>query len=154
MPRIYLKWIDTFITPHPKFPNELYLNRKGERLVWWELNGVRLEENAYIESVHNKIPDETKRYTALQVSSNNAPDRIEFETFDQESFLNASEFRSLDGMWRSPVKSDSSLTGLNTGRDMLRGRFLIIRSIIFPLSNNAIRNIVIKYRSWGRSIAR
>ena len=154
MPRIYMPWKDTFITPHPEHKNELFLHREGERLVWWNLNGASLEEDAFVEVIQNKIPDETKRYSTIQVSSNLAPDRIEFETFDQESYLDAPEMEYLDGMWRSPVKHDSTQSGTNEGEDMMRGRFMLIRFIFSPRSINAIRNAVLKYRHMARSMGR
>ena len=149
-----MPWKDTFITPHPESKNELFLHREGERLVWWNLNGASLEEDAFVEVIQNKIPDETKRYSAIQVSSNLAPDRIEFETFDQESYLDAPEMEYLDGMWRSPVKHDSTQSGTNEGEDMMRGRFMLIRFIFSPRSINAIRNAVLKYRHMARSMGR
>lgn len=155
MPRIYLPWKDTFITTHPVTKSSLFLHRVGERLKWWSLNGTELTDDAYVEIVHNTNPDESKRYIAIQAASDTAPDRLEFETYNQESFLDDSEFTGVNDptdsrTWRSPIKSDSTGTGLNTGDVMIRGEYLIIKLIFNALSNNSVRSFILKYYGRGR----
>jgi len=155
MPRIYLPWNDTFITTHPTTKSSLFVHRQGETLKWWELNGTELTDIAFVEVVHNTVPDDTKRYVAIQAASDTAPDRLEFETYNQESYLDDTEFTGVNDptsshTWRSPVKGDSSVTGVNTGNVMMRGEYMIIKLIFNALSPNAVRSFILKYYGRGR----
>jgi hypothetical protein len=154
MPRIYMPYLDSYITPHPTSPNNMFLHRMGERCKWWELNGASLQDVAFVEAVHNKVPEQNKRYATIQVSSNATPDRIEFETQDQITSLTGPEFVDRDGMFRSPIKDDETQTGSNDAEDAMRGRFLIVRVIFNSLSENTIRNLVVKYFGRLRNVIR
>jgi hypothetical protein len=151
MPRIYMTWNNKFVTTHPSVKSSLFLHRKGDRLRWWMLNGEELIDIAYVEAVHNTFPDNSKRYASIQSSANTAPDRVEFETFDQESFLDDTEFEPNEDMWMSPIKSNSAITGVNTGEEFIRGRYLIVRAIFDTFSNNTLRAFVLKYYSRDRN---
>jgi hypothetical protein len=151
MPRIYMTWNNKFVTTHPSVKSSLFLHRKGDRLRWWMLNGEELIDIAYVEAVHNTFPDNSKRYASIQSSANTAPDRVEFETFDQESFLDDTEFEPNEDMWMSPIKSNSAITGVNTGEEFIRGRYLIVRAIFDTFSNNTLRAFVLKYYARDRN---
>lgn len=151
MPRIYMTWNNKFVTTHPSVKSNLFLHRKGDRLRWWMLNGEELIDIAYVEAVHNTFPDNSKRYASIQSSANTAPDRVEFETFDQESFLDDTEFEPNEDMWMSPIKSNSAIIGVNTGEEFIRGRYLIVRAIFDTFSNNTLRAFVLKYYAKDRN---
>ena len=146
-----MTWNNKFVTTHPSVKSSLFLHRKGDRLRWWMLNGEELIDIAYVEAVHNTFPDNSKRYAAIQSSANTAPDRVEFETFDQESFLDDTEFEPNEDMWMSPIKSNSAITGVNTGEEFIRGRYLIVRAIFDTFSNNTLRAFVLKYYARDRN---
>ena len=156
MPSIYMRWTDAFLTPHPVEKDSVYVHRVGTPGVWWEdINGESLSENGYQELIYNEMPFEVKRYYALQFSSDDAPYRIEFETEDQESYLNEDEFEYFEGMWRSPIKNDSSTTGVNSGdTSPLSGRYLTSKVIIESGSDNTIREGTLQSLHQPRSAAK
>ena len=156
MPSIYMRWRDAFLTPNPQVRNSVYVHRVGETGVWWEESeGAGLVEDGYQEVVFNELPSEVKRYYAINVSSDESPDRIEFETEHHESYLNDDEFEDFEGMWRSPIKEDSTTTGVNDGdTSILFGRYLLSRIKIFARSLNTIREAVVKTAPRPRSVRR
>lgn len=156
MPSIYMRWQDAFLTPHPIEKNSVYVHRAGTPGVWWEdVNGESLSDDGYQELVYNEMPFEVKRYYALQFSSDEAPHRIDFETEDQESYLDDTDFEYFEGMWRSPIKNDSSVTGSNSGdTNQISGRYLVSKVIIESGSDNTIREGTLKSLHQPRSAAR
>lgn len=156
MPSIYMRWQDAFLTPHPIEKNSVYVHRAGTPGVWWEdVNGESLSDDGYQELVYNEMPFEVKRYYALQFSSDEAPHRIDFETEDQESYLDDTDFEYFEGMWRSPIKNDSSVTGSNSGdTNQISGRYLVSKVIIESGSDNSIREGTLKSLHQPRSATR
>jgi hypothetical protein len=51
----------------------------------------------------------------------------------------------------SPIKSNSAITGVNTGEEFIRGRYLIVRAIFDTFSNNTLRAFVLKYYARDRN---
>ena len=109
MPKIYFPWKNKFLSAHPTQEQKIYEHRKGEYTTWYttqvgDERPIELSEDAYIEGIVNYLPESSKKFVATQVISDNAPDRMEFKTLNQESFLNKGEFDDHDDHWRSPYK--------------------------------------------------
>ena len=86
-PKIYFPWKNKFLSAHPTVENKIYEHRKGEYTTWYNTEAGELSEDAYIEGVVNYLPESSKKFVATQVISDNEPDRMEFKTLNQESFL-------------------------------------------------------------------
>jgi hypothetical protein len=156
MPSIYMRWRDAFLTPNPIERDSVYVHRVGAPGVWWsEDAGAGLVEDGYQELIHNEMPSEVKRYYAIQSSSDDAPFRVDFSNEDQETFLDESEWEYFDGMWRSPIKNDSTATGVNNGDTaQMTGRYMKAKVKIEAESENTIRELVVKTLHQPRSAGR
>ena len=108
---------------------------------------IELSEDAYIEGIINYLPESSKKFVATQVISDNEPDRMEFKTFNQESFLNKGEFDDHDDHWRSPIKNDSTASGDPSGdTKSLMGDFVKVKFFFTKKTYNRLYNFVVKLR--------
>lgn len=125
-PKIYNKWQNTFLSPRYVSPEyKLYLHNKGTELTWYDYLGVSLQEKAYITGIINKHPELTKWPTAIGIDCDLQPDSMDFETKLHKSFLTTGEFEYFEDSWYSPVKEDSTTSGVNDGNtSLLWGKYL------------------------------
>lgn len=152
MPKIYFPWKNKFLSAHPTQEQKIYEHRKGEYTTWYttqvdDERPIELSEDAYIEGIVNYLPESSKKFVATQVISDNEPDRMEFKTFNQESFLNKGEFDDHDDHWRSPIKNDSTVSGDPSGdTKSLMGDFIKVKFFFTKKTYNRLYNFVVKLR--------
>ncbi len=152
MPKIYFPWKNKFLSAHPTQEQKIYEHRKGEYTTWYttqvgDERPIELSEDAYIEGIVNYLPESSKKFVATQVISDNAPDRMEFKTLNQESFLNKGEFDDHDDHWRSPIKNDSTQSGDPSGdTKSLMGDFIKVKFFFTKKTYNRLYNFVVKLR--------
>lgn len=147
MPKIYFPWNNKFLSAHPTDEQKIYEHRRGEYTTWYNTEAGELSEDAYIEGIVNYLPESSKKFVATQVISDNEPDRMEFKTFNQESFLNIGEFDDHDDHWRSPIKNDSTVSGNPSGdTKSLMGDFIKVKFFFTKKTYNRLYNFVVKLR--------
>jgi len=147
-PKIYLKHTDTFLSPRPISPeSKIYQHNKGRHLWWYENAGVKQTERAYIEGIVNQYPEETKSYEAIGIDSDITPIRLEFKTKQHESFLTQSEFTSRTDSFVSPIKKDSTTSGINSSNtSTLFGKYLKAKMFFEVDIYNKLSNFIVKFR--------
>ena len=147
MPKIYFPWNNKFLSAHPTDEQKIYEHRRGEYTTWYNTEVGELSEDAYIEGIVNYLPESSKKFVATQVISDNEPDRMEFKTLNQESFLNKGEFDDHDDHWRSPIKNDSTQSGDPSGdTKSLMGDFIKVKFFFTKKTYNRLYNFVVKLR--------
>jgi len=155
LPKTYLKWSNKFLSSNPLHRSEIYEHRYGYDK-WYEYEGVWKESEPFIEGVVNYIPEQSKKFVAMQSLSDNAPDKIELRTKDHESFLVASDFDPEDDAWRSPIKNDiltSPTSDPNDDTVALLGSYMRVKFKFFNGVKNRLNNMIIKIRARLRRTA-
>jgi hypothetical protein len=149
LPKTYLKWKNKFLSSNPLHRGELYEHRYGYDK-WYEYEGVWKESEPFIEPVVNYIPEQSKKFVAVQSLSENLPDKIELRTKNYESFLVADDFSPEDDAWRSPIKNDiltSSTSDPNDDTASLVGSYMRVKFKFFNGAYNKLNNMIIKVRA-------
>jgi len=151
-PKIYLKWTDTYLSPRPITPvDKIYQHDKGSYLTWYLNAGVSQTEKAFIEGVINQLPEETKWYEAMGVDSEIVPNRFEFATKQHQSFLTQSEFTSREDSFFSPIKKDSTTSGINSSNTTaLFGKYLKAKMFFDINIYQKLSNFIVKFRVSAR----
>lgn len=148
LPKIYLKWTDTFLSPRPISPEDyVYQHDKGNYLSWYSIGGGDVQtERAHIEGVVNAIDDEVKWYKAIAVESAIVPKRIEFTNTNQKSYLDQAEFKTRLRNHFAPVKKDSTNTGINNGNtSAVYDNFLKVKTFFEVNVYQALKSITVKF---------
>ena len=151
VPMIAMQWGADFLTQkYGAFSRKpVFIENKGLPEVWYDSDGSVLSEDGYIEPVINWMPDVTKHFYALYVNSQFAPDRVEFFTPGQESYLLQSDFEPRENMWVAPIKNDI-LTAINgtpeEDTSQLYGRFIKVRLYFNAGKNQFIRDIRVRLK--------
>jgi hypothetical protein len=143
VPKIYLRYSNGYLISDPINENEIYEANKLNYGQWFgSQNG-----NATVDFCFNDQPEIQKTAVAISVDSATTPDRFDFETRGHSSYLLSSEFEALEDQYRSPVKNDSSSTGVNDG-DTTRvfGRYVFAKITMLYGANNWVRSVIMKMR--------
>lgn len=129
LPKIYLQWKNTFLTPRPILVNRyVYEHNIGTEAIWYLFDGSRLQSDPYIEGTMNQPFFETKWFEAIKVVSDSTPYRVDFTTKTQVSFLDEAEFDTREDASYSSIKEDSTSNSLNNGNtSLLYGQWLKVR---------------------------
>lgn len=128
IPPIYLRFKNSYYTPnYIHTPSFVFIHDNNADYMNWY--GGYLMDNGYIELIDNKNNDSTKLFVSLAITSLVKPYRVEFENETQESFLTTDEFVEEEGIWKSPIKCDSTGTGINNDSSLLFSNYLITRFI-------------------------
>jgi hypothetical protein len=148
-PLIYHRWRNNLLTQRygdwSQYPN--YLENFGDYNTWYSSEEGELAEDGFIIPVINYNSDVIKKFSALYVDSEVAPDRVEFFTPEHESFLVLSDFESREGMWVSTIKNDilTAPNGINDGdTSRLFGRYLLVKIFFSPKKFQSLRNIRVR----------
>lgn len=148
-PLIYHRWRNNLLTQRygdwSQYPN--YLENFGDYNTWYSSEEGELAEDGFIIPVINYNSDVIKKFSALYVDSEVAPDRVEFFTPEHESFLVLSDFESREGMWVSTIKNDilTAPNGINDGdTSRLFGRYLLVKVFFSPKKFQSLRNIRVR----------
>lgn len=147
-PKIYLKWTDSYLSPRPIAPEyKVYEHNLGDYLTWYLHSGESQQERGYIEGVVNMFPDEIKWMEAIGADTDIAPERMEFTTEDQESYLLDTEFTSRLRSFYSPVKQDSTNNGINNGgTSLLYGHYIKVKMFFEVDVYQKLEGLVAKFR--------
>ena len=156
-PQSYLRYADTILTPGASNPNLIYEHDRGIRLSYWggagAFNGVNTE--SYIEVVFNIWPQERKRFLALQVTSDLAPDRVLIWTRQHTTWLNADDFTLVQDKWQSTIYNDTTADGNREGRnENIHGEYMRCRIYFSPDNANVVRSILANVSTRNRITAR
>ena len=147
LPKLYLKWENTFHSPKND-TGKGYIHNKGKYCSWYD---GEVEEDGFIEMVVNKYSDEKKNYAAIRAISDEVPERIDFATRRQKSFLTSSEFETREDEHDAPIKEDSTLTGKNDGdTGLLYGKFLKIKFTFKKKIYQKLTDLIVKFRVKAR----
>ena len=146
-PLIYHRWRNNLLTQRygewEQYPH--YLENFGDYNTWYSSEMGELAEDGFIIPAINYNSDTVKKFSALYVDSEVAPDRVEFFTPEHESFLVLSDFESREGMWVSTIKNDTLPTGNNDDdTSRLFGRYLLVKVFFSPKKFQSLRNIRVR----------
>lgn len=147
-PLIYMPWRKDIITQRygvwgNGYPN--FIENYGKFCVWYEVGSDSLIKDFYIEPVINYNSDVIKSFTAIYVNSDNPPDRVEFFTPGQQTFLVASDFEAREGMWVSEIKNDSTATGnVDSDTSQMYGRYIRVKLVYLPDKEEILRDVRIR----------
>ena len=146
-PLIYHRWRNNLLTQRygewEQYPH--YLENFGDYNTWYSSEMGELAEDGFIIPAINYNSDTVKKFSALYVDSDFAPDRVEFFTPEHESFLVLSDFESREGMWVSTIKNDTIPTGNNDDdTSRLFGRYLLVKVFFSPKKFQSLRNIRVR----------
>lgn len=150
LPKLYLRWENTYHSPMyiTNETGKTFIHNKGGYCSWY---GGALEVDGFIEGVINKYSDEKKNYAAMRSISDIAPERIDFTTKTQKSFLTSSEFETREDEHDSSIKEDSTATGLNDGdTGLLFGKYLKVKFVFKKKTYQKLNDLIIKFRIKAR----
>jgi len=146
-PDIYLKYKSIFWSPNPIDPEKLYLHDNG------------LESDYYgtyypptITAVMNYEPNVSKNFEALQFVTDKQPFDVYLTTPTHISYLDETEFEKREDLWYSPIKNDSTISGLNNGdTSRLWGKWLKVKiSLESSSAKQKLINFIVKFRTMAR----
>ncbi len=149
LPKILMAWTDSYLSPRPvSDQGRLYIHDQGSYCTWYDGS---LIVDGHIEGIYNGLPDEVKRFAALRANCDITPQRIDFTTLTQVSFLTSGEFTSRDGNHDSSIKRDSTGTGINDNDTSdLFGKYLKVKMSFLNGVYQKLYGIVVKSRIMPR----
>jgi hypothetical protein len=146
-PDIYLKYRNSFWSPNPLIPERMHLHDIGNESEYYE--------NYYpptITAVMNYDPNVSKNFEALQMVTDQQPFFVDLTTPNHISYLDETEFEEREDLWYSPIKNDSTSTGLNNGNtSRLWGKWLKVKlSLEASVGKQKLINFMVKFRAMSR----
>lgn len=140
LPKIYLKWTDTFFTPRPiSDTGKVYLHREGSYCVWYDTQAV----DGYITLIYNQGLNSSKMYLALWVYTLLVPSRIDLYTKKHQSFLLDTDFENNLDFFTAGIKNNvlTSSNGQINDEDTskLFGEYIEIK---LTFTNNVFQKMV------------
>jgi hypothetical protein len=128
-----------------------------------------LDMNPYVEIILNRDKDVTKIPIGVRVQNVQAIDKIEFisitndftnpQSGDGCTYLNQADFTQEGSWWYAPIKYgvDDLMTDPSTGNQRFSGNVIIARvflnkTIDNEYTNALLKDIVIKYATYGRNV--
>lgn len=146
-PNIYLSYKNTFFSPNPAVPKTLYLHDRGSESTYYGSYAT-----PSITGVMNYEPNVSKNFEALQFVTDTQPFDVYLTTTNHVSYLDETEFEKREDLWYSPIKNDSTSTGLNNGNtSRLWGKWLKVK-MTFEASSGKQKliNFIVKFRAMTR----
>lgn len=146
-PTIYLKYKNTFWSPNINDGKYLYLHDKGAESTYY---GTYYAPT--LTAVMNYEPNASKNFEALQLVSDKNPYRLDFTTSNHISFLTNTDFEQREDLWYSPIKNDSTGTGVNSNdTSRLWGKWLKMKFSFQTVSGKQkLINFMVKFRMMTR----
>jgi hypothetical protein len=146
-PDIYLKHRNTFWSPDPLIPERMHLHDIGNESEYY---GTYYAPT--ITAVMNYDPNVSKNFEALQMVSDQQPFFVDLTTPNHISYLDETEFEEREDLWYSPIKNDSTSTGLNNGdTSRLWGKWLKVKlSLEASTGKQKLINFMVKFRAMAR----
>lgn len=165
-PPMYFKYRDGLLSARPitNF-GEVYEHDIESYPIRFYDDGVsRQLANPFFDAVFVFQKEIKKSQRAMRYFSEKAPNRVEFTTKRQVSYLDFSEFRTREDEHDAPIKRDSTVTlvgvngadanplGLNSLRtSILEGKYLIVRTRLQNDEYNRVNEIGIKHTERARN---
>ena len=146
-PNIYLQYKNTFFSPNPSTPKTIYLHDRGSESTYY---GTYVTPT--ITAVMNYDPNISKNFEALQMVTDQQPFFVDLTTPNHISYLDETEFEEREDLWYSPIKNDSTSTGLNNGNtSRLWGKWLKVKlSLEASGGKQKLINFIVKFRTMSR----
>ena len=146
-PNIYLPYKNTFFSPNPSVPKTIYLHDRGSESTYY---GTYVTPT--ITAVMNYEPNVSKNFEALQMVTDQQPFFVDLTTPNHISYLDETEFEEREDLWYSPIKNDSTSTGLNSGdTSRLWGKWLKVKlSLEASVGKQKLINFMVKFRAMAR----
>ena len=146
-PNIYLQYKNTFFSPNPSTPKTIYLHDRGSESTYY---GTYVTPT--ITAVMNYDPNVSKNFEALQMVTDQQPFFVDLTTPNHISYLDETEFEEREDLWYSPIKNDSTSTGLNNGNtSRLWGKWLKVKlSLEASGGKQKLINFIVKFRTMAR----
>lgn len=146
-PDIYLRYKNTFWSPNPLAPADLYLHDAGLESEYYDTYYPPT-----ITAVMNYDPNVSKNFEALQMVTDQQPFFVDLTTPNHISYLDETEFEEREDLWYSPIKNDSTVTGLNNGdTSRLWGKWLKVKlSLEASIGKQKLINFMVKFRPMSR----
>ncbi len=147
LPKIFLKWTDTFLTPKPiANTGFIYEHRLGDYCSWY---GGGQVVDAYIDMIYNKDMNSSKQYLALWFKSLIVPVQVDLFTSRHQSFLLAADFENNLDFFTAPIKNDilTSSNGLINSEDTskLFGSYIRVKMTFRNLVFQKVVDLVLKF---------
>ena len=152
-PNIYFPFNNTFFSPNPSAKNTIYIHDGASNVTFY---GTSFD--SFIEMVMNYDPNISKYYEAVQINSEEVPTNgplvksMTFETSNHVSYLDTGDFELREDLYYSPIKNDSTGTGINSGdTSRLFGRWLKLKINLTNASGlQKLINSIVKFRTSAR----
>jgi hypothetical protein len=146
-PDIYLKYKNIFWSPNVADPKYLFLHDKGAESTYY---GTFVAPT--LTAVMNYEPNASKNFEALQMVTDKNPYRMDFTTSNHISFLTNTDFEQREDLWYSPIKNDSTGTGVNSNdTSRLWGKWLKMKFSFQTVSGKQkLINFMVKFRLMAR----
>lgn len=146
-PDIYLRYKNTFWSPNPLAPEEMYLHDAGLESEYYDTY-----YSPTITAVMNYDPNVSKNFEALQMVTDQQPFFVDLTTPNHISYLDETEFEEREDLWYSPIKNNSAVTGLNNGdTSRLWGKWLKVKlSLEASIGKQKLINFMVKFRPMAR----
>lgn len=146
-PDIYLRYKNTFWSPNVADSKYLFLHDKGVDSTYY---GTFVAPT--LTAVMNYEPNASKNFEALQMVTDKNPYRLDFTTSNHISFLTNTDFEQREDFWYSPIKNDSTGTGINSNdTSRLWGKWLKMKFSFQTVSGKQkLINFMVKFRMMAR----
>lgn len=146
-PDIYLKYKNVFWSPDPLNPEKMHLHDAGTESEYY---GIYYAPS--ITAVMNYEPNISKNFEALQFVTDTVPFDVFLTTTNHVSYLEDTDFEKREDLWYSPIKNDSTSTGLNNGdTSRLWGKWLKVKMTLQASSGKQkLINFIVKFRAMAR----
>lgn len=146
-PNIYLPYKNTFFSPNPSLPKALYIHDRGSESTYY---GTYVTPT--LTAVMNYDPNVSKNFEALQMVTDQQPFFVDLTTTNHISYLDETEFEKREDLWYSPIKNDSTTTGVNNAdTSRLWGKWLKVKlSFEASIGKQKLVNFMVKFRPMAR----
>lgn len=146
-PNIYLRYKNTFFSPNPSVQKTIYIHDRGSESTYY---GTYVTPT--LTAVMNYEPNMSKNFEALQMVSDQQPFFVDLSTPNHISYLDETEFEEREDLWYSPIKNDSTVTGVNNAdTSRLWGKWLKIKmSFEASVGKQKLINFMVKFRPMAR----
>lgn len=152
-PRIYNQWQTGYLNPSPISPlSDIFEANTGTELTFFPSGSHPSQtEDGFIEAVINKGSEQAKTFISVDVDSDVTPDKMDFTTTTQKTFLTSSEFEQNEGSFYSDVKEDSTVTATNpTGLNsldtgLMSGKYMKAKFYFAVATYNRLVNFIINF---------
>lgn len=146
VPRIYMKYGNTFLTPRNMPGIAKVYEHNGPPGTFYEdaEDGYKLVIQSFLTPVINIMKKVTKKWNAVRASSTVVPAGLEVKTKSNITYMAGSEFEERIDYFDVPVKNDITLTGKNDDdTDAIRGKWAAFKFYINP--GNIFSSFIAKF---------